>query len=83
MNRNLLNSTYNYNQLSRNFRWQLLSNFNMGSIKKNHNKADSAIIYFDENNLKSISFGDLEEISNRFANALLVLGLTEGKACSL
>ncbi len=83
MNRNLLNSTYNYNQLSRNFRWQLLSNFNMGSIIKNHNKADSAIIYFDENNLKSISFGDLEEISNRFANALLVLGLTEGKACSL
>ena len=83
MNRNLLNSTYNYNQLSRNFRWQLPSNFNMGSIIKNHNKTDPAIIYFDENNLKSISFGDLEEISNRFANALLVLGLTEGKACSL
>jgi acyl-coenzyme A synthetase/AMP-(fatty) acid ligase len=55
----------------------------MGSIIKNHNKVDPAIIYFDENNLKSISFGDLEEISNRFANALLVLGLTEGKACSL
>jgi acetyl-CoA synthetase len=78
----MLTETTNYNQLYRNFRWDIPARFNM-AIACCDRHADgsgrTALIYVDEDGgTQRTSFDELRAFSNAFANVLVADGLARG-----
>jgi acetyl-CoA synthetase len=69
-----------YEEIRRRFRWPALSRFNMGvACADAQPPGRKALIHFDPGGRSvSYTFGQLTELSSRFANALLGLGMERG-----
>jgi len=71
-----------YNDVSRRFRWQIPEYYNIGvdiCDKWKDQPSRKALIYESEDGrVETFTFGDMQRLSNRFANALASLNITRG-----
>ena len=83
----MLTETDDYDQLCREFRWEIPPRFNMASACCDRHADGSgrlALIYVDEDgSSRRISFDELAEMSRRFANVLNADGLLRGDRVAL
>src|SRR5947209_2745412 len=77
----MLTETSSYDDLYRNFRWDIPARFNMATACCDRH-ADggnrTALIYVDEDGAQRTSFDELRAMSCRFANVLTADGLVRG-----
>jgi acetyl-CoA synthetase len=76
----MLPKASSYEELARRFRWQVPQRYNIGSDVTDRQRAsDLALIFLDEAHLEQrFSFGEIRDLSNRFANVLGAHGLRRG-----
>ncbi|MFQ6022454.1 MAG: acyl-CoA synthetase [Acidiferrobacterales bacterium] len=64
------------------FKWKIPEYYNIGHevCDKHTDRADEIALYYenDAGDERSFTFGELKSLSNRFANALVALGLSQG-----
>jgi acetyl-CoA synthetase len=79
----MLTETTNYDQLYRNFRWDIPARFNMATAccdRHADGTSRTALIYVDEDGgAQRTSFDELRAMSCRFANVLTADGLARGE----
>src|SRR3954454_16925324 len=78
----MITETSSYDDLSRNFRWDILTRFNMAAARCDRHADGSgktALIYVDEDGgAQRASFDEMRALSCRFANVLKADGLSRG-----
>src|SRR6185437_9273563 len=78
----MLTETNNYDDLCRDFRWDIPARFNLATVCCDRHADGTgrlALIYVDEDGGTSrTSFDDISEMSRRFANVLKADGLVRG-----
>ena len=78
----MLTETSNYDDLYRNFRWNIPARFNMATAccdRHADGSGRTALIYVDEDGgAQRTSFDELRAMSSRFANVLTADGLARG-----
>ncbi|HEX7966884.1 MAG TPA: AMP-binding protein, partial [Stellaceae bacterium] len=70
-----------YEDVVRRFRWQVPQRYNIGVDVCDRQQADDlALIFLDEQHREQrFSFGDIRQLSNRFANVLGAHGIVRGE----
>jgi acetyl-CoA synthetase len=76
----MLPPAQDYAELIAKFRWDIPARFNIGvDVCDRQDPAKPAVIFEDEAGaVRTIKFGELADLTNRFANALTALGLARG-----
>ncbi len=76
----MLSPASSYEEVVRRFRWQVPARYNIGVDVCDRQNGDAlALIFLDEKQREQrFSFGDIRQLSNRFANVLLAHGLGRG-----
>ncbi|MFO7481032.1 AMP-binding protein, partial [Oceanibaculum nanhaiense] len=76
----MLRAAASYEDAVAGFRWQVPARYNIGvDICDRHDPAALALIHEDEDgSVRRYSFGEIAQLSNRLANALLAGGLKPG-----
>ncbi|MFM7345189.1 MAG: acyl-CoA synthetase [Tagaea sp.] len=76
----MLPPAHDYAELIAKFRWDVPARFNIGvDVCDRQEPAKPALVFEDEaGGVRTIKFGELQDLTNRFANALAGLGLRRG-----
>jgi len=76
----MLTQASSYEELARRFKWHVPPRYNIGvDVVDRQAPGDLALVFLDEQHREQrFSFGDIGQLSNRFANVLRAHGLTLG-----